>query len=266
VRIALGVEYDGSQFCGWQTQPQNCSVQDTLAAAVAAIAAHPVDIVAAGRTDAGVHAMRQVVHFDTLATRPATAWVRGVNSHLPPGVSVLWAQEVPPAFHARFSATGRAYQYVLLNDPVRPALLDQKVGWYHVPLDLARMQAGAAFLLGRHDFSAFRAANCQARSPVRTLRSITVRQYGRYVLFDLRADAFLYHMVRNIIGCLVYVGSGRQPPEWMQQLLASGNRALAAPTFAPDGLYLRNVEYDAHWALPGFPESRYPWTLDAVTE
>lgn len=261
VRIVLGVEYDGSRFCGWQTQPPACSVQDALTAAVAGIAGHDVNLVAAGRTDAGVHATAQVVHFDTDAQRPDTAWVRGVNALLPPAVSVLWAQPAAESFHARFSAVGRRYRYVLLNRSVRPGLLAGRVGWYHAPLDLAAMRAAAAFLLGEHDFSAFRAAECQAKSPVRTLRQLDIRREGDFIVFDLAANAFLHHMVRNIVGCLVYVGKGKYPPEWLEALLAQRDRRLAAPTFSPEGLYLSGVDYEAQWGLPG--ESR--WSALAPT-
>lgn len=249
MRIALGVEYDGSRFCGWQTQPSGCGVQDGLTAAIAEIAGHDVGLVAAGRTDAGVHALGQVVHFDTEAERPDSAWVRGVNALLPPAVSVLWAQPVAGDFHARFSAVGRRYRYYLLNRAVRPGLLAGRVGWYHAPLDLQAMQAAATSLLGEHDFSAFRAAECQAKSPLRTLSRLDIRREGDCIVFDLAANAFLHHMVRNIVGCLVYVGKGKYPPEWLQELLVQRDRRLAAPTFSPDGLYLSGVDYASHWGL-----------------
>ncbi len=252
VRIALGLEYDGGGFCGWQSQPEKCGVQDALEQALSGIAAETVRVVTAGRTDTGVHALRQVAHFDTTARRPASAWVRGVNALLPQGVGVLWAQEVAEDFHARFSAVERRYQYRLLNRPVRPALEAGKVGWFHHPLDVEAMAQGAAHLLGEHDFSAFRAAECQAKSPVKELRRLDIRRHGELILFDLAASAFLHHMVRNIVGCLVYVGKGKYPPEWMGQLLASRDRRLAAPTFSPDGLYLAGVGYDTKWGLPAF--------------
>lgn len=250
VRIALGLEYDGGAFCGWQSQPEGCGVQDALEAALAGIAAEPVRAVTAGRTDAGVHALHQVVHFDTSAARPENAWVRGVNALLPAGVGVLWARQVPEAFHARFSAFERRYQYRLLNRPVRPALMAGKVGWFHHSLDLDAMRRGAAHLVGEHDFSAFRAAGCQAKSPVKNLRRLDIRREGDLILFDLAAGAFLHHMVRNIVGCLVYVGKGKHPPEWIGRLLESRDRRLAAPTFSPDGLYLAGVGYDPKWGLP----------------
>lgn len=252
VRIALGLEYDGGAFCGWQSQPEGCGVQDALERAVAGIAAEPVRVITAGRTDTGVHALQQVVHFETSAVRPDTAWVRGVNALLPESVGVLWAREVPEEFHARFSAFERRYQYRLLNRPVRPALAAGKVGWFHRPLDVEAMRAGAAYLIGEHDFSAFRAAECQAKSPVKHLRRLDIRSEGDLILFDLAAGAFLHHMVRNIVGCLVYVGKGKHPPEWIGLLLESRDRRLAAPTFSPDGLYLAGVGYDPKWGLPAF--------------
>lgn len=251
MRIALGLEYDGAGFFGWQSQPGGNTVQDALERALAQIAGMPVRVVCAGRTDAGVHATAQVVHFDVTQERPVSAWVRGTNAHLPVGVAVRWAQPVAGDFSARFAACARAYRYVLLNRPERPALLARKVGWTHRPLDLAAMQLAAESLVGEHDFSSFRAAECQAKSPVKTLMSFSVSREGDLVLFDCRANAFLHHMVRNIVGALVYVGMGRQPPTWIAELLAARDRSRGAPTFAPDGLYLVGVEYDSSWGLPG---------------
>lgn len=250
MRLALGVAYDGSGFDGWQTQPTGRTVQDHLERALAAVADAPVATVAAGRTDAGVHATGQVVHFDTEATRPLSAWVRGVNAHLPAAVAVQWAAAVPDDFHARFSATGRAYRYVLLNAPVRPALFAQQIGWHHQPLDVEAMRAAATHLVGRHDFSSFRSADCQARTPVRTLRSLDIVASGPTIVFSLAADAFLHHMVRNLVGALVYVGKGAHPPEWMGALLAERDRRRAPPTFGAAGLYLAGVEYDPRFGLP----------------
>lgn len=250
VRIALGLEYDGSRFCGWQTQPAACAVQDALEAALAAIANVPVKVASAGRTDTGVHALAQVVHFDTEALRPESAWVRGVNALLPAAVSVRWAREVAPEFHARFSAQARRYRYVLLNRAVRPGLAAGRVGWFHAALDIDAMQQAARYLIGEHDFSAFRAAECQAKTPVRNLTELNIRRVNDYVVFDLRANAFLHHMVRNIVGGLVYVGKGKHTPEWVGELLRGRDRKLAAPTFAPDGLYLSAVEYEARWEIP----------------
>jgi tRNA pseudouridine38-40 synthase len=250
MRIALGLEYDGASFHGWQSQADGSGVQDAFERAVSAIAGAPVRTTAAGRTDSGVHATLQVVHFDTLAPRPETAWVRGVNALLPPTVAVRWAVDVAGEFHARFTATGRHYTYLLVNHPVRPALLQSRAGWYHRPLALGPMQDAAQALLGSHDFSAFRAAECQARSPVKTLDRLEITREGDMLRFELHADAFLHHMVRNLVGSLVYVGGGRQPARWLADVLASRDRSRAAPTFAAAGLYLTGVDYATRWNLP----------------
>lgn len=249
-RIVLGLEYCGTAFEGWQTQRHGRTVQDCLTLAVNAIAGETVQLQCAGRTDTGVHAAVQIAHFDTPVFRPASAWVRGVNAHLPEGVAVNWAQEVAEDFHARFSALGRRYRYVLLNRPVRSALLHGRVGWFHSPLDIAAMQIAIRYLQGEHDFSSFRAAQCQASSPVRILREARVTQSGPWFVFDFEANAFLHHMIRNMVGALVYVGKGACSPEWLAELLAMRNRRLAPPTFAPDGLYLAGVEYPDRWNLP----------------
>ncbi|MSQ58219.1 MAG: tRNA pseudouridine(38-40) synthase TruA [Betaproteobacteria bacterium] len=250
-RIALGLEYDGSDFCGWQTQPSGCAVQDVVDAALSRIAAQRIESQCAGRTDAGVHAMGQVIHFDTGAKRPLTAWVRGVNACLPDSIAVKWAREVVPEFHARYAARGRAYVYLLLNRAERPGLSSRRVGWCHRPLDLPSMREAASYLLGVHDFSSFRAAECQAKSPVKEMRLARIDQVGSLLIFRFAADAFLHHMVRNIVGSLVYTGTGARPPGWMKEVLESRDRAVAAPTFSPSGLYLSAVQYDAAW---GFPE------------
>ena len=244
-RIALGLEYDGSGFCGWQTQSSGCSVQDAVERALTEVAGHPVPTICAGRTDAGVHAACQVVHFDSDVSRPESAWVRGVNAHLPGPVAVQWMRPVDTDFHARFSAQERHYQYVLLDHPVRPALSRNHVGWIHQPLKIEPMRLAAAALLGEHDFSAFRASECQAASPVRNLRQLEIGRRGNF-----RANAFLHHMVRNIVGSLVYVGMGRQQPPWLREVLEGGDRTRAAPTFAAAGLYLSGVRYAGKYALP----------------
>jgi tRNA pseudouridine38-40 synthase len=265
VRLALGIEYDGSGFCGWQTQPAGCAVQDRLEAACSSIAGVPVSTICAGRTDAGVHALGQVVHFDCDIERPLSAWVRGVNAMLPPAMAVTWAQPVSNEFHARFSATSRAYRYVLLNDAVRPAADHGRVGWFHAPLDLVRMRTAVTNLIGEHDFSAFRAAECQAKSPVRTLHSASIKSSGQYIVFEFRANAFLHHMVRNIVGSLVYVGKGRYSPEWMKEVLLGRDRSRAAPTFDASGLYLLHVEYESRWGIP-VPRMRDPKPAFAAIE
>ena len=250
MRIALGLEYDGAPFHGWQSQADGSGVQDALERALAAIAGARAHAMAAGRTDAGVHATLQVAHFDTDALRPDTAWVRGANAFLPESIAVRWALPTGAEFHARFAATGRHYTYLLLDRPVRPALLSHRVGWYHRPLAVEAMRAGAARLLGKHDFSAFRAAECQAKSPVKTLDRIDITREDNMIRFDFHADAFLQHMVRNIVGALVYVGSGRQAPGWIAELLQSRDRTRGAPTFAACGLYLTGIDYPQHWNLP----------------
>ncbi len=250
-RIALGIEYDGSRFLGWQTQPGGGTVQDALETAIATIAGEPgASVTCAGRTDRGVHARGQVVHFDTAADRPASAWVRGVNALLPESVAVVWSKRVPPEFHARYSARSRIYRYQLINRPVRPALEARHAGWFHAPLDVDAMRAAAAYLVGEQDFSAFRSSECQAKSPVRTLHSLGIEAFEGRIVFTLRANAFLHHMVRNVVGTLVYVGKGRHAPDWVASVLASRNRSLAAPTFAPAGLCLEHVEYEPRWDLP----------------
>jgi tRNA pseudouridine38-40 synthase len=250
MRIALGLEYDGAGYCGWQSQAGGCGVQDNLERALQQMAGHALRVTAAGRTDAGVHAIGQVAHFDTMTARPLTAWVRGINAMLPKTIRVLWAQEVDQQFHARFDACWRSYQYLLVNQQVAPAILAGKAGWFHLPLNITAMQAAANYLVGEHDFSAFRAAECQAKSPIKQLQRAKVQQTGHSIIFDFRANAFLHHQVRNMVGALIYVGKGYYPPDYMQQLLQSRDRTLSPPTFAPDGLYLTGVGYDAKWGLP----------------
>ena len=250
MRLALCLEYDGRGFCGFQSQPSRCGVQDALQSALAAIAQREVVATPAGRTDAGVHATAQIVHADVPDDRPLTAWVRGVNAHLPDSIAVLWAQPVGDAFHARFSATARHYVYVLLVRPERPGLMAGRVGWYHRALDAGVMRAAAALVVGRHDFSAFRAAECQAKSPVKTLHRLDCDAYGDLVRFSLSADAFLHHMVRNLVGALVAIGAGRAEPGWMRELLEARDRTRGPATFAADGLYFAGADYDAAFALP----------------
>jgi len=256
MRIALGLEYDGAAFCGWQTQPAGCGVQDHLQRALSRFADVPIEVTAAGRTDTGVHATAQVVHFDSPVGRDAFSWVRGTNTFLDEHVRVLWAQVVAGYFHARYSARSRTYRYLLLEAPVAPAILRGRVGWFHHALDEAAMGEACGALVGSHDFSAFRDAQCQAKSPQRDLLEARIVRANGLVVFSFRANAFLHHMVRNIVGALVYVGAGRQPPGWIAELLDARDRRLAAPTFSPDGLYLAAVEYDPAFGLPPFP--RHP--------
>lgn len=249
-RLALGLEYDGAPFAGWQTQKDGSGIQDAVEAALQAFVGQPMAVVCAGRTDAGVHATGQVVHLDSPVAREPQAWVRGVNRYLPRTVSIRWARDVPDGFHARYGALGRTYEYWILNDPVRSPLYEQRAGWVFRPLDVAAMGEAARQLVGVHDFSAFRSAECQAASPVRDVRCLEVERRGRLVRVRVTANAFLHHMVRNVVGTLVYVGVGRHPPQWAGEVLAGRNRALAAPTFAACGLYLTRVEYDRTLELP----------------
>ena len=250
MRIALGVSYRGQGYQGWQSQPNGNTVQDRLEAALAQFAGCPLTTVCAGRTDAAVHGLNQVVHFDTEIARDPGSWVRGTNRYLPRDIAVQWCRIVTPQFHSRASARGRRYAYLLLESPVRPALEFGAAGWSFRGLDGAAMRAAARHLIGEHDFSAFRSAQCQAKSPVKTLRSIVVARHGAYWRFDFDASAFLHHMVRNVMGCLVAVGTGTRPAEWMAQILASRDRALAAPTFPADGLYFLGPYYDASLDIP----------------
>lgn len=244
-RVALGLSYNGANWLGWQTQPGGGTVQDALETALARFLAHPVKTTCAGRTDTGVHALAQVVHLDTLAQRSTESWVRGLNALLPTSVAVQWAQNVPDNFHARFSVQSRNYLYLVRNSRVRSPLMHGQVGWVHRPLDLIPMRLAAQHLLGEHDFSSFRSSQCQAASPIRTIMSLDIQQHGEFFLFHFKANAFLHHMIRNLMGALIYIGQGKHPPIWVNSLLEHRDRRLAAPTFSPQGLYLAGVEYPA---------------------
>jgi tRNA pseudouridine38-40 synthase len=256
MRYALGVEYDGGEFLGWQRlskpgAPDVSTVQATLERALSFVANAPVATVCAGRTDAGVHAQCQVVHFDSDAARSPRNWVLGVTSHLPPSISVLWCLPAPEDFHARFSARARRYRYCILNRAVRPALGRQYLSWERLPLDAEAMHRAAQALLGENDFSAFRTVHCQAPHPHRDLQSISVRREGEQVIVEVQANAFLHHMVRNIVGSLLLVGRGEQPEGWIAELLAGRDRTVAGPTAPPDGLIFVGPLYPAQWGLPG---------------
>ncbi len=250
MRVALGVSYDGHPYDGWQSQPSGRTVQDQLEKALGQFANQPVSTLCAGRTDAGVHGLMQVVHFDTMAERESHAWVRGTNSFLPRDIAVQWAHIVPREFHCRASASSRRYAYLLLESPVRPSVDAHRVGWVFQPLDLERMQEAARHLLGEHDFTSFRASACQALSPVKNMLRIEISKRGAYWRFEFEANAFLHHMIRNLMGCLIAIGQGKQPPDWMAAVLAARSRDAAAPTFAPDGLYFLGPRYEARWGLP----------------
>lgn len=250
MRIAIGLEYDGSRFHGWQLQDGVSSVQQQVEEALSHVAGHGVRVHCAGRTDAGVHALCQVVHFDTEALRPMRGWMLGTNANLTDDVAVLWAQQVRADFHARFSAVGRAYRYLILNRAPRPGLLAHRVTWVRRPLDADLMHAAGQALVGTHDFSAFRAQGCQAKSPVRTLTRLEVRRQGDYVELAVSANAFLHHMVRNIAGVLIAIGQGDAPPRWAGEVLVGGDRTLGGVTAPSDGLYFAAVDYPAAYALP----------------
>lgn len=260
-RVALGVEYDGTAYNGWQTQPHSPSIQDALTVALSTVAAEPVGCTGAGRTDTGVHATGQVVHFDTASERAPRSWVLGLNSNLPDDIAVQWARPVSDEFHARYSATSREYRYRVLNQPVRPALERNRAWWVHRALDVQAMAEAAAALLGEHDFSAFRAAACQAKTPVRRLTRLTVQRQGREILIECEANAFLHHMVRNIVGTLVYVGRGEAAPDWIGRLLAGRDRRLSGMTAPPWGLTLTAVHYPAEFGLPS-PGDLVPLNTD----
>ena len=251
MRLALGISYNGQAYQGWQSQLSGLTVQDKLEAALGQLTGQRrVSTLCAGRTDAGVHGLMQVIHFDTQLIRDVNSWVRGTNAHLPRDIAVQWAQEVPDAFHCRASAISRRYAYILLASPVRPSVDAGRVGWIFRPLDLESMQTAAHHLLGVHDFSSFRASACQALSPIKDLQRIEISRRGAYWRFEFEANAFLHHMIRNIMGCLLVVGQGQQQPGWMADVLAARNRDAAAPTFAPDGLYFLGPVYERRWNLP----------------
>lgn len=250
-RIALGLAYDGADWHGWQTQPGGLTVQDRLEAALREfLDQDAVPTICAGRTDAGVHALQQIVHLDTTAQRRDESWVRGINALLPSSISVRWVRAVAPDFHARFEARARTYFYILRCSRVRSPHLHGRVGWTHYPLDLERMRAAAIHLVGEHDFSAFRSSECQAASPVRTMQRLDISSHGEFMVFRFQANAFLHHMVRNLMGTLIAIGRGRHEPEWAAQLLAGRDRTRAAATFAADGLYLAYVAYPETYGLP----------------
>ena len=260
MRIALGVEYDGSHFCGWQAQKEDLpTVQGALENGLSKVANEPIKVVCAGRTDTGVHGVGQVVHFDTHTERSERSWILGTNANMPKTVSVLWAKPVSEDFHARFSALGRRYRYVIVNRFVRPTFAAHRVTWEHRPLDVERMQVAARHLIGEHDFSSYRAVACQAHSPVRTVQRLEVQRKDDLIIIDIQANAFLHHMVRNIAGVLMDIGAGEQDVDWSREVLEHRDRTLGGVTAPPGGLYFMEVEYPEEFALPRLSNTQLVW-------
>jgi tRNA pseudouridine38-40 synthase len=271
MRIALGLSYLGLDYEGWQSQPNGRTIQDQLEKALLEFTQHRIRVHCAGRTDSGVHALQQVVHFDTPVARDTASWVRGLNTFLPKDIAVQWAIPVEDEFDARRFAVARKYIYLLLDSPIRPSIDQGRVGWYHYPLNEAHMKESVNCLLGTHDFSSFRAAACQSLSPIKTLYKIEIVKVAEQLpisnqtrstfwRFEFEGNAFLHHMIRNIMGCLVYIGQGKKSPAWMHEVLLAKNRDIAAPTFSPDGLYFAGPQYDPKWGVPGAPSSIH-WPL-----
>ncbi len=253
MRYALGIEYDGKNYCGWQRQKSVVSVQQTLERALSKIANEPIEVICAGRTDTGVNATNQVVHFDTSSIRKDVAWTLGVNTHLPSDIAVTWVKEVSEEFHARFSATARRYRYVIYNNRLRSAILSHGISHFHYPLDEELMHQGAQHLVGQHDFTSYRTVHCQSHSPVRTIKHCHVTRQGEYIVVDIKANAFLHHMVRNVVGSLMRVGQSQESIGWIKEVLELKNRCLAGVTAPPEGLYFVEVDYPEQFALPKRP-------------
>ncbi len=251
MRFSVGVEYDGSQYHGWQKQkaPVLATVQEQVEKAFSKVADHPIDIICAGRTDRGVHATGQVLHFDSHADRSEYAWLCGVNSILPRDIRISWIKPISTEFHARFSALKRRYHYWVYNHSTRPAILNAKVTWHMQKLDVNAMQAASQYLLGEHDFTSFRAIACQANTPVRTMHELNIEQHGDYIKIDLCANAFLHHMVRNIVGVLLAIGENKQPVDWMLEVLQARDRSKGGVTAPPDGLYLVDISYPTEFEI-----------------
>jgi len=253
MRIALGVEYDGTEFSGWQSQDHCRTVQQEVEKAISLVADQPIRVTCAGRTDTGVHALGQVVHFDTDATRQERQWILGCNANLPRDININWARQVEDDFHARFGAVARSYRYIIMNRMTRSAIHQHRVCWHHQPLDESCMAAAAQYFLGEHDFTSFRALACQAKHAVRTIHNIDIQRSGEYITIDVKANAFLHHMVRNIVGTLLAIGEGEQQPDWVKELIAAKDRSIAGITAPAQGLYLVSVDYPANYKLPDSP-------------
>lgn len=250
MRIALGIEYNGYGFYGWQSQQGLATIQATLEEAIAKVANEPIHLFCAGRTDASVHGIGQVVHFDTRAKRHIDAWIWGTNSYLPPAIVVRWARHVDYSFHARFSAISRRYSYVIYNNPIRPAILSKRVTWHYYPLDVVRMQEASKYLLGEHNFNSFRSSHCNSKTPIRKVTDITIVRRGDFILLEIAANGFLHHMVRNIAGTLMKIGAGVKEPQWIHDVMLAKSRQAAAETAPPDGLYLTQVHYPEPYIFP----------------
>lgn len=250
MRIALGVEYNGFGFAGWQIQKEVATIQGHLEEALSKVANEPIYLFCAGRTDANVHATGQVVHFDTKAKRHIDAWIWGTNAYLPHGISVRWSRAVDYSFHARFTATARRYRYIIFNHPIRPALLTHRVTWHYYPLEVERIREAAIHLIGEQDFSSFRSSQCQSKSAMRNVTEFLIKRQGDFIIMEIEANAFLHHMVRNIVGSLLKIGAGTKEPDWLAQVLAAKSRRAAAETAPPDGLYLTDVRYPAPYLFP----------------
>lgn len=256
MRIALGIEYNGHDYYGWQAQRGLATIQGTLQEALAKVANEPIFLFCAGRTDAGVHATGQVVHFDTHAKRHIDAWIWGTNSHLPPSIVVKWAKQVDYSFHARFKAIARRYRYLIFNHPIRPGIFHKRATWHYYPLDITKMQQAGEYLIGEQDFSSFRSSQCNSKSPMRNVTEFTIRRQGNFIIIEIEANAFLHHMVRNIVGSLMKIGAGVKPSAWMADILKAKDRRVAAETAASDGLYLMQVRYPEPYLFP-IPEEPF---------
>ncbi|MCP4988332.1 MAG: tRNA pseudouridine(38-40) synthase TruA [Colwellia sp.] len=250
MRYALGIEYDGKNYCGWQRQNNAMTVQEKIEKSLSKIADEPIAVVCAGRTDTGVNATNQVIHFDTLKKRKDVAWTLGVNTHLPSDIAVSWVKQVDEEFHARFSATARNYRYIIYNKPLRSAILSHGISHCHFALDEKLMQQGAEHLIGKHDFTSFRTVHCQSHSAVRTIKHCRITRMGDYLMVDIKANAFLHHMVRNIVGSLMRVGQSKETTYWIKEVLLAQNRCVAGETAPPEGLYFVDVDYPEHFDLP----------------
>jgi len=251
MRVVVGIEYDGTEFCGWQSQQGSRTVQDEVQKALSYVANEEIQVSCAGRTDSGVHAYGQVIHFDTSVQRSERSWVLGCNSNLPKDINISWAKETESDFHARFGATSRRYRYVIMNRFTRSAILQNRVCWHHQPLDVSRMQEAAQHFIGEHDFTSFRALACQAKHAIRTMHILNLHRQGDYIFIDVQANAFLHHMVRNIVGTLLAIGEGEEDPAWVKSLLAAKDRSAAGITSSAQGLYLVSVQYPDKFAIPG---------------